>query len=74
MKTKKIISQWVRSYYSYKLRLLDKLRDKNLSYLSKNKKKFALQFALKFIINIFYFEEEARWCAFHLVEILSENK
>ena len=42
--------------------------------IKKRYKKFALQFALKFIINIFYFEEEARWYAFHFVEILSENK
>ena len=44
----------VRSYYSYKLRLLRELRD-NLSYLSKVKKDFeklVLQFALMFLINI----------------------
>ena len=31
------ISQRVRSYYSYKLRLLRELRDTNLYYLSKDK-------------------------------------
>ena len=46
----------VMSYYSYKLHLLHELRDTNLSYLSKDKiniRKFVLQFALKFLINIF---------------------
>ena len=60
-----------RSYYSYKLRLLHELRDTNLSYLSKDKKdikKFVLQFALKFLINISCFDEEARGCAFLFVE------
>ena len=45
------------------LRLLHKIRDTNLSYLSKDKKEiknFILQFALKFAINISCFDEEAR--------------
>ena len=61
----------VRSYCSYKLRLLHELRDTNLSYLQKDKKdikKFVLQFALKFLINI-----EARGCAFLFVEKFSKN-
>ena len=37
VKIDKRISQRVRSYYSYKLRLLHELRDTNLSYLSKDK-------------------------------------
>ena len=37
MKIEKRISQQVRSYDSYKLRLLQELRDTNLSYLSKDK-------------------------------------
>ena len=67
----------VRSYYSYKLRLLHELRDTNLSYLSKDKKdikKFVLQFALKFLINISCFDEEAMGRAFHFVENLSKNE
>ena len=53
----------VRIYYTYKLRLLHELRDTNLSYLSKDKndmKKFVLNFALKLLINIFCFDEEAK--------------
>ena len=67
----------VRSYYSYKLRLSHELRDTNLSYLSKDKKdikKFVLQFALKFLINISCFDEEARGCASHFVEIIFKNE
>ena len=67
----------VRSYYSYKLRLLHELRDTNLSYLSKDKKdikKFVLQFALKFLINISCFDREARGCAFLFVEKFSKNE
>ena len=37
VKIEKRISQRVRSYYSYKLRLLHELRDTNLSFLSKDK-------------------------------------
>ena len=72
----KSISQRVRSYYSYKLRLLHELRDKNFSHLSKdkeNKKQFTLQFALKFVINT-CFDEEARGFPFHFMEILSKNE
>ena len=67
----------VKSYHSYKLRLLHELRDTNLSYLSKDKKdikKFVLQFALKFLINISCFDEEARGCASHFVEIIFKNE
>ena len=67
----------VRSYYSYKLHLFHELRDTNLSYLSKDKKdikKFVLQFALKFLINISCFDEEATGCAFHFRENFSKNK
>ena len=66
----------VRSYYSYKLRLLHELRDINLSYLSKDKKdikKFVLQFALKFLINISSIDREARGCAFLFVEKVSNK-
>ena len=67
----------VRSYYSYKLRLSHELRDTNLSYLSKDKKdikKFVLQFALKFLINISCFDREARGCAFLFVEKFSKTE
>ena len=67
----------VRSYYSYKLHLLHELRDTNLSYLPKDKKdikKFVLQFALKFLINISCFDREARGCAFLFVENFSKNE
>ena len=67
----------VRSYYSYKLRLLHQLRDNNLSYLSKVKKdfeKFVLQFALMSLINIIFIDREARGCAFLFVEKFSKNK
>ena len=37
MNIKKRISQQARNYYTYKLRLLHKLKDTNLSYLSKEK-------------------------------------
>ena len=37
VKIEKRITQWVRSYYSYKLRLLQELRDTNLFCLSKDK-------------------------------------
>ena len=37
-------------------------------------KKFALQCPLKCGINICCFDEEARWCASHFVEILSKNE
>ena len=60
----------VRSSYSYKLRLSHELRDTNLSYLSKDKKdikKFSLQFALKFLVSISCFDEEARGYAFHFI-------
>ena len=76
MKIEKRISQRVRSYYSYKLRLLHELRGTNFSYLSKDKedkKQFALQFALRFVINI-CFDEGARGFALHFVEILSKNE
>ena len=67
----------VTSYYSYKLRLFHELRDINLSYLSKDKKdikKFILQLALKFLINISCFDKEARGCAFLFVEKFSKNE
>ena len=67
----------VRSYFPYKLRLSHKLRDINLSFLSKDKKdikKFVLQFALKFLINISCFDREARGCAFLFVEKFSKNE
>ena len=67
----------VRSYYSYKLRLLHELRDNNLSYLSKVKKdfeKFVLQFALMFLINISCIDREARGCVFLFVEKFSKNE
>ena len=73
----KRISQRVRNYYSYKLHLLHELRDTNLSYLPKDKKdikKFVLQFALKFLINISCFDREARGCAFLFVEKFSKNE
>ena len=76
-KIEKRITQRVRSYYSYKMRLWHKLRVTNLSYLSKNKKrykKFALQFAVKFVINISSYDEEASGCAFHFVKIYSKTK
>ena len=38
MNVEKRISQRVRNYYPYKLRLLHKLGDTNLAYLSKDKK------------------------------------
>ena len=60
---KKRISQQARNYYTYKLRLLHKLKDTNLSYLSKDKKyikKLILQFALRFLMNISSFDKEAR--------------
>ena len=40
----------------------------------KDKKMFKLQFALKFIINISCFDEEAMGCAFQYVEILSKSE
>ena len=52
------------------LRLSYELRDTNLSYLAKGKKdtkKFLLQLALKFLINISCFNEEARRYAFHSI-------
>ena len=52
------------------LRLSYELRDTNLSYLSKGKKdikRFLLQLALKFLINISCFNEEARRYAFHSI-------
>ena len=67
----------VRSYYSYKLRLLHELRDANLSYLSEDKKdvkKFVLRFALKFLINMSCFDREARRCAFLFVEKFSKTE
>ena len=48
----------------------------NSSYLlkdKKDKKKLTIHFALKFIINISCFDEEARGYAFHFVEVLSKN-
>ena len=48
-----------------------------LSYLSKDKKdikKLVLQFALKFLINISCFDEEAMGRAFHFVENLFKNE
>ena len=58
------------------LRLLHEIRDTNLSYLSKDKKKIKkfAQFVLKFVINIACFDEEARGCAFHFVEIFCKNE
>ena len=35
---------------------------------------FALQFALKFVINTSCLDEEARKCAFHFEEIFSKNE
>ena len=65
----------VRSYYSYKLRLLHELRDTNLSYLSKDKKdEKVLLFALKILTNISCFDEEARRCAFYFLEIFFKNE
>ena len=64
-------------YHSYKLRLLQEFRDTNLSYLSKDKKDikmFAIQFALKFVINTSCFDEEARRRAFHFEELFSKNE
>ena len=44
---RKQLGQRVRSYHSYKLRLLHELRDKNFSYLSKDKKdKKSLHYSL----------------------------
>ena len=57
--------------------LLHEIRETNLSYLSKDEKEikqFVLQFALKFIINISCFDEKAKGCSFHFVEILSKNE
>ena len=34
----------------------------------------SLQFALKFSINIYCFDEEARECVFHFVENFSKNE
>ena len=51
----KRISQQVKSYYSYKLRLLHEMRGTNFYFLSKDKKirhkKFAWQFVRKFAIT-----------------------
>ena len=45
-------------------------------FIKRNKKdkKVALQLALRFVINISCFDEEARACAFQFVEILSKNE
>ena len=47
-----------------------------IGYIEKKKdlKKFVLQFALQLLINISCFDEETRGCAFHFVEIFSENE
>ena len=66
----------VRSYFSYKLRLSHELRDTNLSFLSKDKKdikKFVLQFALKFLINLVLTRKQGG-CAYHFVENFSKNE
>ena len=59
------------------MRLFHKLRYTNLFDLSKDKKemkKFVLQFALKFLINISCCDEETTGCAFHFVENFSKNQ
>ena len=58
------------------LRLLHEIRDANLSYLSKdeNKIKKFVQCELKFVMNISCFDEEARGCTFHFVEIFCKNE
>ena len=45
-------------------------------FIKRNKKdkKVALQLALRFVINISCFDEEARGCTFQFVEILSKNE
>ena len=63
------ISQQVRSYFSDKLHLLHELRDTSLLYSL-----FALQLALKFVINISCFDDETRGCTCHFLEILSTNE
>ena len=68
------LASTVRSNCSYNLRLSHELRDKNLSYSSKVIRKFVLQVALKFLLNISCFDEEARRCAFHFVEKFSKNE
>ena len=37
-------------------------------------KRFAKQFASKFVINISCFDEEVRRCAFHFVEMFSKRE
>ena len=59
-----------RSYYSCKLCLLNKLRDK----IKKIKKNVKLLFALKLIINVSCFDKEAMGCAFQFVEIFSKSE
>ena len=47
------------------------------AYLSKDRKeiiKFLLKFALKFLINISCFDEEAKGCACHFVENFSKTE
>ena len=77
VKIEKRISQRVRSYYSYKLRLLHELREIRIylvyQKIKEIKKQFTLQFALKFVINT-CFDEEARGFALHFVEFLSKNE
>ena len=69
----------IKSYYSYKLRLLHELRDTNLPiYLIyqqiKKIKKFVLQFALNLLINISCFDREARGLTFLFVEKYPKNE
>ena len=57
------LGQRVRNYYSYKLHLLHKLRDVNLSYLSKDKngtKKFNIAVWVKVCNKYIFFDEETR--------------
>ena len=42
--------------------------------MKKDIKKFVLQFALKFLRNTSWFDEEARECASHFVEIFFKNE
>ena len=53
--------------YEFRIYLIDQK-------IKKLKKRFTLQFALKFIINISCFDEEAMGCAFQFVEILSKSE
>ena len=42
--------------------------------MKKDIKKFVLQFALKFLRNTSWFDEETRGCASHFEEIFSKNE